>query len=101
MKIAVKKASAIPMVQPIALPEIRSSSGNWMLADHDSALNPSAIDSPSAMTPRTSGIFDHRSAHAGASCTSVWMSPSGVRTDTAHVRSPRIMTPSTTACPPM
>ena len=25
----------------------------------------------------------------------------GVRTDTAHVRSPRIMTPSTTAWPPM
>ena len=62
---------------------------------------PSAIDSASAMTPRTSGIFDHFSAHVGASCVSISMSPSGVRTATAQVRSPRIITPSTTAWPPM
>ena len=101
MKIAVKNASATPMVQPIALLEICSSSGIWRFADHDSALKPSAIDSPSDMTPRTSGIFDQRSAQAGASWTSISMSPSGVRTATAHVCSPRIMTPSTTAWPPM
>ena len=98
---ALKVVSATPIVHPIAVLEIRSSSGSWTFADHDNALKPSAIDSPSAMTPRRSGTFDQRWAHDGASCTSVWMSPSGVRTDTAHVRSPRIMTPSTTACPPM
>ena len=53
------------------------------------------------MTPRISGNFAHRSAHVGASWVSISMSPSGVRTATAHVRSPRIMTPSMTAWPPM
>ncbi len=100
MKIAVKNASAAPIVQPIAFEEICSSSGIWRFADHDNALKPSAIDSPSAMTPRTSGTFDHFSAQVGTSWISISMSPSGVRTATAHVRSPRIMTPSTTAWPP-
>ena len=58
MKIAVKNVSATPIVQPIAFEEICSSSGIWRLADHVSALKPSAIDSARAMTPRTSGIFD-------------------------------------------
>ena len=42
MKMAVKNASATPIVQPIALLEIRSSSGICRLADHVSALKPSA-----------------------------------------------------------
>ena len=53
------------------------------------------------MTPRTSGSFDHFSAHVGASCTASSISPSGVRTATAQVRGPRIITPSMTAWPPM
>ncbi len=53
------------------------------------------------MTPRTSGIFAHFSAQLGVSWVSISMSPSGVRTAIAYDRSPRIMTPSTTAWPPM
>ena len=97
MKIEVKSVSDTPMVQPMALLEICSSSGIWRLADQASALNPSASDSPNDITPRSNGIFDQRCAHTGASCTSTSMSPSGVRTATAHECSPRIMTPSTTA----
>ena len=98
---AVKNVSATPMVQPMALGEICSSSGICWFADHESAFMPSAIDSASAITPRTSGIFDHFCAQVGASWVSISMSPSGVRIATAHDRSPRIMTPSTTAWPPM
>ncbi len=101
MKIAVKNASATPIVHPIALEEICSSSGIWRFADHVRAFMPSVIDSASAITPRTSGIFDHFSAQVGVSWVSISMSPSGVRTAIAYDRSPRIMTPSTTAWPPM
>ena len=101
MKIAVKSVSDTPMVQPIALLEICSSSGICRFADHASALNPSAIDSASAITPRTNGIFDQRCAHSGASCTSMSIAPSGMRTATAQLCSPRIITPSMTAWPPM
>ena len=83
MKIARKKVSDTPMVQPIALLEICSSSGIWRLADHASALKPSASDSPSDMMPRRTGTFDHRSAQVGASWVSISISPSGVRTATA------------------
>ncbi len=62
---------------------------------------PSDIDSASAITPRTSGILAHFCAQFGASWVSISMSPSGVRTAIAQERSPRIMTPSTTAWPPM
>jgi hypothetical protein len=67
-----------------------------------SALNPSDSDSASAITPRRIGIFEYRSDHRGASFSSTLMSPvSGMRTATAHDWSPRIITPSTTAWPPM
>jgi len=39
-----------------------------------SAASPCAIDSPSAITPRTSGIFDHFSAQVGVSWVSISMS---------------------------
>ena len=91
----------MPIVHPIAFEEICSSSGIWRFADHVRAFMPSAIDSASAMTPRISGIFAHFSAQVGVSWVSISMSPSGVRTAIAQVRSPRIMTPSTTAWPPM
>ena len=71
------------------------------MADQVSAFMPSANDSASAMTPRTSGIFDHFSAQVGVSWVSISMSPSGVRTAMAQVEAPRIITPSTTAWPPM
>ena len=96
-----KNISETAIVPPIALPETRSSSGTCWFADHESAFMPSDIDSARFTTPRTSGLELYRSAQSGASWTSTSMSPSGVRTATAHVDSPRIMTPSTTAWPPM
>ena len=101
MKIVVNSVSDTPRVHPMARLEICSSSGICRFADQASALNPSAIDSANAITPRSSGIFDQRCAHVGASCTSISMPPSGMRTATAHECSPRIITPSTTAWPPM
>ena len=101
MKTPVKKISAIAIVQPMALDEMRSSSGIWRSADQASALNPRPRDSASAVTPRTTGIFDQRSDHVGASWVTTSIPPSGSRTATAQVWAPRIMTPSTTACPPM
>src|SRR3954447_12291709 len=101
MKKPAKKTMAIAMVTPIALLPTRSSSGTCWFADHERAFIPSDSDSARLTTPRTSGTLDQRSAHRGASCTSTSMSPSGVRTATAHAVSPRIITPSTTACPPM
>ena len=81
----------------MAFDEIRSSSGIWRSADHESALNPSAMLSPRPMIPRMSGTFTQRSAHVGASWVTTSISPSGVRTATAQMRVPRIMTPSMTA----
>ena len=50
-----KNTNATAIVQPIALPETRSSSGTCWFADHESAFMPSDIDSPRLATPRTSG----------------------------------------------
>ena len=100
MKRAVKNTSAPAIVQPMARDDRRSSSGSWRSADQASALKPRLSDSASAMTPRTMGTFVHRSAQSLASWTATSMPPSGLRTATAQVRSPRIMTPSTTAWPP-
>src|SRR5438477_8606670 len=59
-------------------------------------------DSASATTPRTTGTRSTRLRFAhettGSEVTSV--SPSGLRTATAQVETPRIITPSRTACPP-
>src|SRR3954465_11424594 len=68
-----------------------------------SARKPIASDSPSAITPRTPGsrrnlcriIADSTGRETCA------MSPRGVRTATAQLPGPRIITPSRTACPPM
>src|SRR2546426_8847472 len=64
---------------------------------------PMASDSASTWTPRTSG---HRtqgcaSGSQGRAWVSEAISPSGLRTATAHDRGPRIMTPSTSAWPPI
>src|SRR3954466_11796702 len=67
-----------------------------------SARKPIASDSPSAITPRTTGsrrnlcriIADSTGRETCA------MSPRGVRTATAQFPGPRIITPSRTACPP-
>src|SRR5205823_13417101 len=81
------------------------------LAEMPSALSPMPKDSPSATTPRITGnrytrrrFIIERSgnrltsisptAPAGAS------SGAGLRTATAHVETPRIITPSSTAWPP-
>src|SRR5438045_4556415 len=67
-----------------------------------SARKPIASDSPSAITPRTTGRRSTR-------CRAIpdWIGretwaivPLGVRTATAQFPGPRIITPSRTACPP-
>ncbi len=68
----------------MAFEEMRSSSGIWRSADHDSALKPSAIDSPRPMIPRMIGTLAQRSAQVGASWVTISISPSGVRTATAQ-----------------
>src|SRR5882672_10764480 len=67
-----------------------------------SARKPIASDSPSAITPRITGSLKIRCRAIGDligwfTCA---MSPSGLRTATAQLRGPRIITPSRTACPP-
>src|SRR6187431_3288976 len=72
------------------------------LAEIASARKPIARDSPSAMTPRTTGsrqIFRRCIGDSISRTTSV-MSPSGVRTATAQLDGLRIITPSRTAWPP-
>src|SRR5690349_19794331 len=61
-----------------------------------------ASDSPSAITPRTTGSRKSRFRAIGDwigwfTCA---MSPSGFRTATDQFDGPRIITPSSTACPP-
>src|SRR5262245_34247213 len=66
------------------------------------ARKPIFRDSARATTPRITGQrrIRLRFAHetSGSELTSI--SPSGVRTATAQVETPRIITPSSTACPP-
>ena len=101
MNNAVKSVRATAIVPPMAPLERRSSSGTCRFADHASALNPSVSDSASAMTPRSNGMRAYRSDQRGASWTSSSMTYSGVRTATAQLVAPRIITPSMTAWPPM
>jgi hypothetical protein len=80
------------------------------------ARSPIAIDPPSATIPRSNGSRStrwRRSAEEnGKVCTAI--SPAGIcrspaascstvgaRMATDHVRTPRIITPSSTACPPI
>src|SRR5215204_815199 len=96
-----------------------SSGGICALADMPSARNPILSDSPSATTPRTTGTRRSRwrfvQETSGSEITSISpFAPSfesgppaascsgdGLRTATAQVEMPRIITPSRTACPPI
>ena len=53
--------------------------------------------------PRTSGIFAtlRMCLEVFSRLLSTWMLPSGSRTAVAYAVLPRIITPSSTACPPM
>src|SRR5215208_1127674 len=88
---------------PIGCGSSSPSSGSiCALAEIASARKPILSDSPSATTPRMTG---HRStrwrfAHETSGSELIATSPSGLRTATAHVETPRIITPSSTACPP-
>src|SRR5436190_23091719 len=67
-----------------------------------SARKPIASDSPSAITPRTTGRRSTRwRAIPDWIGRETWaIVPLGVRTATAQFPGPRIITPSRTACPP-
>src|SRR4051794_24783189 len=62
-----------------------------------------ASDSPSAMTPLTTGSRrrECRAISGSISFATCAISPSGLRTATAQLRGPRIITPSRTAWPPI
>src|SRR2546427_4732714 len=64
---------------------------------------PMASDSASTWTPRTSGQRTQgcASGSQGRAWVSEAISPSGLRTASAQDRGPRIMTPSTSAWPPI
>ena len=103
----------------VPLPISASLSSAWALAEMPSALKPIFSDSASATTPRTIGSrsrrwrlthetsgsettsISPRAASRGSSRPSspIW-SGAGLRTATAHVETPRIITPSRTAWPP-
>ena len=100
---AIEKAIVRPhMRPPISSFSPSSSSGSWALAEIASALKPILSDSPRATTPRITGQRSTRWRLAqetiGSEVTSI--SPSGLRTATAQVETPRIITPSSTAWPP-
>ena len=105
-KSPIARSSEKKMVSPQVKPPISSgspsSSTNWAFAEIASARNPIFSDSPSATTPRITGSRSRRwrFAHetSGSDVTSI--SPSGLRTATAQVETPRIITPSSTAWPP-
>src|SRR5215211_6927289 len=79
-----------------------SSGSIWALAEIASARKPIFNDSASATTPRITGKRSTRWRLAqetrGSELTAT--SPSGFRTATAQMETPRIITPSRTACPP-
>src|SRR6266480_1354979 len=68
-----------------------------------SARKPIASDSPSATTPRTTGRRSAQWRVIGETIgfETCAMSPSGLRTATDQFEGPRIITPSSTACPPI
>ena len=71
-------------------------------AEIASARKPIASDSPRAITPRITGSRQIRWRFIGElmSRTTSAIPPSGVRIATAQHDGPRIITPSSTACPP-
>ena len=103
------KTSATTIVPAHMPPEIScSSSATWALAEIPSALKPMPSDSTSATTPRTIGRRSRRcfwrTEVSGNDWTSISPESSagapsgpGLRTATAHVETPRIITPSSTA----
>ena len=98
-----EKAIVRPQTQPpISSGSPSSSSSIWALAEIARARKPIAIDSARAPTPRRIGTRQMRwrfaQGRSASDSTSIW--PSGVRTATAQVETPRIITPSSTACPP-
>src|SRR5438093_11624827 len=68
-----------------------------------SARKPIASDSPSAMTPRITGKRSTQWRVIGETIgfETCAISPSGLRTATAQFEAPRIITPSSTAWPPI
>ena len=97
---ASERAIVRPQTQPpISSSSPSSSSSSWALAEIASALKPIFIDSPSATTPRMTGSRQTRwrcaQGTSGSELISIW--PSGLRTATAQVETPRIITPSSTA----
>src|SRR3954471_6939815 len=115
----IARTSATTTVPNHIPPEMScSSSGSWALAEMPSALKPITIDSTSATTPRTIGrrsarwrfmtdvsgdettSISPRAASSGSSPSPSSCSGSGLRTATAQVETPRIITPSSTAWPP-
>src|SRR4051794_26889174 len=99
-----ESAIVAPQVKPpISGGSSSPSSGSiWAFAEMASARKPILSDSARATTPRITGHrrtlwrFAHETS--GSELTS--MSPAGFRTATAQVETPRIITPSRTACPP-
>ena len=98
-----EKAIVSPHIQPpISSGSPSSSSSSWALAEIASALKPIFIDSPRATTPRMIGSrqMRWRCAQGTRDSEVSSTSPAGLRTATAQVETPRIITPSSTACPP-
>src|SRR3954449_4723519 len=108
----IAKTSATTIVPAhIPLPISSSSPSIWALADSPSALKPMPSDSTSATTPRRIGSRIQRCFCSAEVSGNDWTSISprasdgppsgtGLRTATAHVETPRIITPSRTAWPP-
>src|SRR3954452_23598713 len=109
-------ATIVPAHMPLEMSS--SSSPSWALAEMPSARKPIASDSTSATTPRMTGQRNARwrlvhetsgneltaispsGASSSASPSGRICSGSGSRTATAQGEAPRIITPSSTACPP-
>ena len=98
-----ERAIVSPQTQPpIGSGSSPSSGSSWAFAEIASALKPIRSDSASATTPRITGQRSTRCRFAqetsGSEITSICSS--GLRTATAQVETPRIITPSSTAWPP-
>ena len=100
---SIEKRIVTPHSQPPISSLFPSSSGSiWAFAEIASARNPIFSDSPRATTPRITGSRQTRCrrAHGRRPSELISISPSGLRTATAQVETPRIITPSSTAWPP-
>src|SRR5580704_1811125 len=95
-------SSARAALLPSSLLGSEAISSSAALAENFSARNPSVIAWPSVITPRTTGQPIHVCCSDGRSSGSlcVTISPEGLRTAMPQACGERIMTPSSTACPP-